>query len=211
MNTIKTPAVPNMPLGPEEYEQAHHTAFANTLRLFFNLLVSALSTLTGRYGGQYINNPYGAFQNDSDVTLAAADTATLVPINTTDYANGMSFASGDGIHVSVSGLYNYQFSIQFTNSDTSIHTADVWLRKNGVDVTGTASKFDIIAKHGGINGYVIGACNFYVDLAANDYVELWWAADSTQVFMESAAAQTSPFARPSIPSVVATLTFVSSY
>lgn len=211
MNIIKTPAVPNLPLGPEEYERAHQTAFANVLRLFFNLLTSALSTLTGRYGGQYLNNPYGAFQNDSNVTLATANTATLVPITTTDYANGTYFVANDGIHVSVGGLYNYQFSIQFTNSDTSIHTADVWLRKNGVDIPGTASKFDVIAKHGGLNGFIIGACNFYVDLAANDYVELWWAADSTQVFMEAAAAQTSPFARPSIPSVVATLTFVSSY
>lgn len=211
MNAIKTPAVPNLPLGPEEYEQSHHTAFANTLRLFFNLLVSALSTLTGRYGGQYLNNPYGAFQNNSNVTLATANTATLVPINTTDYANGMSFASGDGIHVAVSGLYNYQFSIQFANPDTSTHTAEVWLRKNGVDVTGTGSKFDVPSKHGTSDGYLIGACNFYVDLAANDYVELWWAATSTQVYMEAYAAQTSPFARPSIPSVVATLTFVSSY
>jgi hypothetical protein len=154
---------------------------------------------------------YGAFQNNNSVTLATANTPTLIPINYTDYARGMSYASGDGIYVSVAGLYNYQFSIQFANTDTQIHSAVVWLRKNGVDVPGTASKFDIIARHGGSDGYVIGACNFYVDLEVGSHVELWWACDSTSVYLEAYPVQTSPYPRPSIPSVVATLTYVSPY
>ena len=189
---------------------AQQGAFANALRLFFNRLVNVITQLMGTQGGQYINNAYGAFQNNANVTLAAANTATLVPINFTDFANGMSYAAGDGIHVSVSGLYNYQFSIQFANPDTAIHTAEVWLRKNTTDIPGTASKFDIPSKHGIVDGYLIGACNFYVDLLAGEYVELWWACGSTLVYMEAYPAQTTPFARPSVPSVVATLTFVSA-
>jgi hypothetical protein len=155
--------------------------------------------------------PYGAFQNNSNVTLAAANTPALIPINSTDYANEMSYASGDGIYVNTAGLYNYQFSIQFANPDNQIHSATVWLRKNGVDVPGTASKFDLIARHGSVDGYVIGACNFYVDLQAGGHIELWWACDSTQPYLEAYPAQVSPYARPSIPSVVATLTYVSPY
>lgn len=211
MRRLDTPPVPSLPLAPKEYAEAQQNALANTLRLFFNLLAKALSSLTGTYGGQYINNPYGAFQNNSNVVLAAANTATLVPITTTDYANGMTYATGDGIHVSVSGLYNYQFSIQFANPDTAIHTAEVWLRKGTTDIPGTASKFDIPSKHGTVDGYLIGSCNFYVDLLEGEYVELWWACTSTAAYMEAYPAQTTPFARPSIPSVVATLTFVSSY
>jgi hypothetical protein len=211
MQSLKSPAAPNLPLGPVQYEQAHQTAFANTLRLFFNQIVNVVGSLAGTRGGQYINNPYGAFQNNNNVVLAAANTATLVPVNSTDYANGVSYAAGDGIHVAVSGLYNYQFSIQFANTDTQIHSAVVWLRKNGVDIPGTASKFDVIAKHGSSDGYVIGSCNFYVDLLEGEYVELWWACDSTATYLEAYPAQTTPYVRPSIPSVVVTLTFVSSY
>ena len=210
MSNLKVPASPNLPRTPEVYEPAYHVAVNNVLRLFFNQLVSALQSLFGVQGGQYINNPYGAFQNNTNVVLGAANTPTLIPINVTDYANGMSYATGDGIHVTVSALYNYQFSIQFANSDTAIHQAIVWLRKNGVDIPGTASKFDVPSKHGSSDGYLIGACNFYVDLLKGEYVELWWACDSTTTYLEAYPAQTTPYAHPSIPSVVATLTFVSS-
>jgi len=88
-------------------------------------------------------------------------------------------------------------------------TAWVWLRIDGVDVPGTASKFDIIARHGGVDGYVIAACNFYVQLATGQHVDLYAAVNNASVYMEAYAAQTSPFAHPAIPSVVATLTFVS--
>jgi len=58
---------------------------------------------------------------------------------------------------------------------------------------------------------VIAACNFYVDVVAGDTVEMWAAVDNMGVSFEAEAAQTSPFAMPAIPSVVATLSFVSSY
>ena len=100
--------------------------------------------------------------------------------------------------------------MQLKNTDTQIHSAWIWLRVNGVDVAGTGSKFDVIAKHGGVDGFIIAACNFYVQVAAGDTVEMWAAVDNVAVTFEAEAAQTSPFAMPSIPSVVATLSFVSA-
>ena len=66
-------------------------------------------------------------------------------------------------------------------------------------------------KHGSSDGYLIVACNFYIDLTAGDTVEMWAAVENTSVYMEAYAAQTSPFAMPAIPSVVVTLTYVSTY
>ena len=109
----------------------------------------------------------------------------------------------------VEGGAYYQFSAQWANPDTQIHTTYIWLRVNGTDVAGTGSKFDVPSKHGTSDGYLIAAANFYVQLQAGDHVEMWAAADSTSPYMEAYAAQTSPFAMPSIPSVVATLSFVS--
>ena len=98
------------------------------------------------------------------------------------------------------------------------HTAYVWLRKNGTNVAGTSSKYDLIArKSATIDSYVIAVANFYIDLASGDYVELVWATDQAAtlagglgIYAEAYAAATTPFIMPSIPSVVATLTFVSS-
>jgi hypothetical protein len=68
----------------------------------------------------------------------------------------------------------------------------------------------VIASHGGTPGFVIAAANFYVSLESGDYVEMFAAVSDVNVTFDATAASTSPFAMPLIPSVVATLSFVSS-
>lgn len=207
---LQSPAVPDLPNPQEKYERLTVAQTNAALRTFFLRLCSAVSTLLGTRGGQYINFPYGAVQRSTNFTFAATNTAYLVTCDTEDFLSGMTLDSSDGLHVLQAGKYNYQFSIQIANSDTQIHNVIVWLRVNGTDVAGTASKFDVPNHHGSVDGYLIATCNFYVNLSAGDHVELWAASSSTSAYFEAYAAQTSPFACPSIPSVVATLSFVSS-
>ena len=44
-NPIINPAVPNLPLGPDAYERRYQDQFSNVLRLYFNQLNGALSSL----------------------------------------------------------------------------------------------------------------------------------------------------------------------
>lgn len=157
--------------------------------------------------GRYLG--YGAFQNTVDQTFATANTPTLLAVNTTDYSNGMYYQTGDGFHVLQNGVYNVQFSLQMRNPDTAEHEVDVWLRKNGVDVPGTATIWTIPSKHGSIDGYGVPVANFYIQLNGGDYVELWAAVSNTQLFIESQVAQTSPYNRPAVPSTVVTINQVS--
>ena len=214
-NIVPTVA-PRLPAAPVEYSAQFIEQFNNVLRLYFNGVDTTFGGLLGNVktgtpnppGGSYLAFPYAAVQRTTNLTFAA-NTATLVTFNQTDYANDCTNNTSDGIHVNTAGIYNYQFSVQFANPDTAIHTTYIWLRVNGTDVAGTGSKFDVPAKHGSSDGYLIAAANFYVQLQAGDHVEMWSAADSTSPYMEAYAAQVSPFAMPSIPSVVATLSFVS--
>lgn len=206
LNPTKAPL---LPLAPVQYDQRYGTDLTNALRLYFNQLDNLNLTAFGSQGGRFINNPYAAIQRTTDVTFVV-NTPKQITFDQNDYINGCVNDGTDGIHVNYAGIYNYQFSVQFKNTDTQIHSAWVWLRVNGVDVAGTGSKFDVIAKHGGIDGFVIGAANFYVQLQADDYVEMWAAASNTAVTFDAAGASTSPFTMPAIPSVVATLSFVSS-
>lgn len=157
--------------------------------------------------GRYLG--YGAFQNTVDQTFATANTPTLLAVNTTDYSNGMYYQTGDGFHVLQNGIYNVQFSLQMRNPDTAEHEIDVWLRKNGVDVPGTATVWTIPSKHGSIDGYGVPVANFYIQLNGGDYVELWASVSNTQLYIESQLAQTSPYNRPSVPSTVVTINQVS--
>ncbi len=153
--------------------------------------------------------PYGAFQDNSDQTASSTTATYVMTFDTTDYSEGVTLASGSRITAGYSGLYNLQFSTQFTNTDTSIHDVDVWFRKNGTDITASNSKFSIPNSHGGVDGHLIAGLNFFVALAKNDYVEIAWATNSTQCFIEALGTQTSP-TRPSTPSVIATLSYLSS-
>ena len=55
---IINPAVPNLPLGTEQYERRYQDQFTNVLRLYFNQLKNALSLLFGRLGGAYLELPH---------------------------------------------------------------------------------------------------------------------------------------------------------
>ena len=206
LNQVAPPALPGF---PTVYDRLALEQFSNVLRLYFNRLNANVSSLTGESGGRYIQFPYAAVQRTTDKTFVA-NTPTQITFDQNDFLNGCTNDGTDGIRVRFSGIYNYQFSVQFANTDTQIHTAYIWLRVNGVDVAGTGSKFDVPNSHGGSDGYLIAACNFYVQLAAGDTVEMWAAVDDVAVYSEAYAAQTSPFPMPSIPSVVATLSFVSA-
>jgi hypothetical protein len=206
---LQTVSPPRLPAAPVEYSQRYGDDLTNILRLYFNQLSNGLAALLAPEGGKYINNVYAAIQRTTDVSFTA-NTATQITFDQTDYINGATNDGTDGIAVNQAGVYNYQFSVQLKNTDTSIHSAWIWLRVNNVDVLGTGSKFDVTSSHGGTPGYVIAACNFFVQLEATDTVEMWAAVDNTAVTFDATAASTSPFVMPAIPSVVATLSFVSS-
>lgn len=209
MTRLTTTRPPFLPVAPQEYETRFHNQHSDVLRLYFNQLDNILASVLAPRGGKWLDFPYAAIQRDTSKSFTA-NTATQITFNTNDFLNGCANDGTDGISVEQSGIYNYQFSVQLKNTDTQIHSAWIWLRVNNVDVVGTGSKFDVIASHGGTPGYIIAACNFYVEAQAGDTVEMWAAVSNTAVTFDATAAQTSPFVMPSIPSVVATLSFVSN-
>lgn len=210
MTRLITAAPPRLLNAPQQgYEPRYHDQNNDALRLYFNQLAGNMAALLGDRGGKWLDFPYAAVQRTTDKTFTV-NTATQITFDQNDFLNGCLNDGTDGIRVEQPGVYNYQFSVQFENTDTQIHSAWVWLRINGVDVPGTGSKFDVTSSHGGTPGYIIAACNFFVSLAAGDTVEMWAAVSNVAVTMDALPAQTSPFAHPSIPSVVATLSFVSN-
>ena len=154
--------------------------------------------------------PYGAWQDDTNQSVASTTTAYPVTFNTVDYENGVTLLSSSHLKVNYSGLYNVQFSFQFSNLDNAPQDANVWFRKNGVDIPKSNSIFGMSARKTSTDPYhVIAAMNFYIDLAKNDYIEIMWSATSTAVTINALGTQTSP-TRPSTPSVIATMNYVST-
>ena len=153
--------------------------------------------------------PYGAFQDSTNQTAANTTTAYAITLNTTDYSNGVYLSNSSRMNVRNAGVYNLQFSIQFKNTTNSSQDADVWFRKNGTNITASNSRFGIPARHSsGDPSHIIAALNYFIELAAGDYLEIMWSVTDTGVTIETFAAGTSP-TRPSVPSVITTLNYIS--
>ena len=153
--------------------------------------------------------PYGAFQDSTDQTAASTTTAYPMTFNTTDFSNGVYLSNSSRLNVRNAGIYNVQFSVQLENQDSAQHDVDIWFRKNGTNITASNSKFTVPArKSASIFGHVIGAINYFVELAANDYIEIVWRTESTDVSLEQTPAESSP-TRPATPSVIATMQYVA--
>jgi hypothetical protein len=153
--------------------------------------------------------PYGAFQDSTDQTAASTTVAYPMTFDTTDFSNGVYLSNSSRLNARNSGIYNVQFSVQLQNTDNAQHTVDIWFRKNGTNITASNSMFTVPArKSASIYGHLIAAINYFVELAANDYVEIVWRAESTTVSIEQLPTQTSP-TRPATPSVIATMQYVA--
>lgn len=206
---LDVPPVPNLGTSGVSYSQEVQNQNNGTLRLFFIKLLNAVQALTARVGGKYINFPFGAFQSLVDQPIASANTAYAMTLDTTDFSNGVTLSNSSRINVANAGLYNLQWSGQFVNTDSQIHDSSVWIRINGTNLTGSTGFLSIPNKHGGVDGHLIVGWNYFLQLAQNDYVELYWSATNTGISLQHFAAQTSP-TRPSTASLIVTMTFVSN-
>lgn len=207
---FQNPVAPNLPLAPTQYDRQFQDQFENVLRIYFNQLDNAFFSLFGPSGGRFLRTVCGSFQ-DTTTQTAAANTATAMTFNTTDtpVTNEISIVSNSRITVTYPGVYNLQFSSEFQNTDTQLHDVSIWLRQNGVDVPLSTGLVSVPNTHGGVPGHTVVSWNYFISMAASDYVELYWSTDSTAVTMQFYAAGVTP-TRPSAASVIATMTFVSA-
>jgi hypothetical protein len=204
----RAPALPDY---PADYTQVHGSQLNNTLRLYFNQLDNLIAQLSAS-ATSTLRLPYGSFADTTDQT-ALANTATVMKFDTTDFANDVSVVTSGGIPsritVATAGIYNFQWSGQFQNTDSQLHDVSVWVRKNGTDVVGSTGYLSVPNSHGGIDGHGVSGWNFFFSLNAGDYIELWWETDNAQVTIQAYPVGTSP-TRPSTSSLVATMAFVSA-
>ena len=207
---LETPAPPDLPSPGQTYDERLTAQTHRGLLVYFRKLTNILATVLGPRGGKYLNLPYGAFQDSTDQTAANTTTAYAITFDTTDYSNGITLSNSSRLNVSQAGIYNVQFSIQFKNTTNDSQDSDVWFRKNGTDIAKSNSRFGLAPrKSAGDPSHIIGALNYFVDLAESDYIQLMWRPSDVGVSIEQYAAGTSP-TRPATPSVIATVSFVSN-
>ena len=149
---------------------------------------------------EFKRSRYGSFYDTTTQSALVINTATEVTLNTTDLSSGV-FLSGSPqsrINVDTDGIYNLQLSVQFDKTSGGTAELYIWFRKNGVDVTDSASQVRIQ----GNNAEIFSALNYFFSLKAGDYIEIMFSVSDLSVELLAVPA-TAP--HPGIPSIIVTV------
>lgn len=209
---------PALPLAEPTYTASFKNRYSNILRLYFTQLDGLLQALLGDNGAQFLQSPHIAASNSSDQYADGDNDPTLVAWDAVESISGFTLNPGGYAIADQSGVYKIDYSLQFVNTDNASHDVFVWLQVNGDLVPGSSSRFTVPArKSAGVFGYIVAYSSIEFEIAKDDEIRLWWATEKAYnttgpiagVYMEALAAQTLPYARPSNPSAVGSINYVS--
>lgn len=224
MTITKNFVAPALPIPSKEYNTLQQTDVIRALRLYFNLLDNYFSTtvldaFNGGVGGNGITFPHIAASDSTDQIATGNNTPTVVKWNTLDSGYLWTLTAPGTATAQVAGVYTIRYSLQLINTANSVHDATVWLKVNNVDVANSTTIFTIPArKSSGDPSYVCGYSEATFEVAVGDVIALYWATDlagnpttpTDGVYIFHDAAQTSPYARPAIPSAIGSISYVSA-
>jgi len=153
----------------------------------------ALVSIVNATAGQIYVRPvieqslyYGAFSRTTDQAIAAINTAYTLNLDTTETANGIAL---DGtfpsrINITSAGLYSISATIHISSSSAAAKDFYTWFKTNGSDIRNSAAIFTITDIN---SSKIISRNDFYI-LEADDYIEIGYAASSTDVTIDATAA-----------------------
>lgn len=185
-NKLITSKSPALPLGPTEYSRQYQDQLNSVLRLYFNQIDNVLGSLLGTNGGQFVEVPNGLFFNTVDQTFASPNVAYPVTYNATYLNNAVALQSGSTskIEITVSGIYNFQYSGQLLSTNASSKNVYLWIQRNDINIGYSTHAYTLSAN----NEYTEINWNFIIDLAAGEYLELEIATTDTTVRLDAEAA-----------------------
>jgi len=145
---------------------------------------------------------YGSFVSTQPQTAANTTSAFAITLNKTEFTSGFVIENNSRIKALNAGLYNIQFSIQFTSTNAASKNIFIFPKKNGVSIPDSSTVFTISGNGTNLVPYL----NYVVSLNINDYVELFFGVSDTAAQIASPAV---PAYSPNIPPVILTVTQVA--
>jgi hypothetical protein len=170
--------------------------------------VTVSATLSGSTVFNTATGSYGSFYDTTTQTNPVANIPRSMSFNTTDITNGVSISGSTNpfntyIKTQNAGVYNIQFSAQLDKTDSGADEIVIWLRKNGINLTDTATSVTL----SGNNAKNVAAWNWFVNSAANDYYQIIWQSADTNVRLFAEPTD----GHPGIPSVIVTANRVDQF
>ena len=171
--------------------------------------VTVSATLSGSTIFNTATGSYGSFYDTTTQTNPVGNVPRSMSFDSTDITNGVSISGSTSpfntyIKTTNAGVYNIQFSAQVDKTDSGNDEIVIWLRKNGIDLTDTATTLTL----SGNNDKKVAAWNWFVTSAANDYYQIIWISADTNLRL---LAEPISGTHPGIPSVILTANRVDQF
>ena len=223
---------PALPLPPPNYNPQQQAELLRALRLYFNLLDSLAPQQAQSYtadqfiGGEIsgssitggilagfnrgIEAPYVMLMSNQDQANAGATSENIVTFNQIVLNNGITVQDSTKIRFDYSGQYLVNFRLQVVNKSNAVKEFEVWAKNSGTNYPLSNTRFDVPARKSlSIYGHTVANVAGIFTVDANEYLELAWWGEDTDVELEHYAAGTSPV-RPEVTSVILTAAFLSA-
>ncbi len=155
--------------------------------------------------------PYGMFMDDADQNSAGTTSENILRMNSPIFGSGIRVEEDTKLFFDYPGQYQINASLQVVNQSNSVREFELWAKNTGTNYPLSNTRFDVPArKSTGVWGHTAAAISgiFTVNDPVNEYLEMAWWSNSTDVYIEHYAARTDP-TRPAIPSVILTAHFLS--
>ena len=170
--------------------------------------VTVSATLSGSTIFNTATGSYGSFYDTTIQTNPVANIARSMSFNSTDITNGVSISGSTSpfntyIKTTNAGVYDIQFSAQVEKTDSGTDEIVIWLRKNGIDLTDSATKLTL----SGNGTKVVAAWNWFALSATNDYYQIIWVSADTGMRLYAEPINDTP----GIPSVILTVNRVDQF
>ena len=152
---------------------------------------------TGAAGGF---GSYGSWYDTQTQIVTTVSTGEPVKVRQQDIVSGFTRTNNSRITATNAGIYNLAFSFQFRNEGGGGNgqTVEIWLTKNGQAVADSNTRIAVNTN----SPYVVAAWNFFQQMNAGDYLEIYWATDNKNVVMKT---NTGAMGGPAIPSAIITV------
>lgn len=186
-----------------DYKRSAQPAFEGSYKVWLEEELKKLETTIQSIIETYNPSYIGGFQSNVSQYQTAINTPKAVVYDTTDYSLGVYLGDTPSrIYVDNPGYYNLEFSLQLDKASSAVGYAWIWFRVNGVDIPESATKIAVQ----GATAETVAAWNFVTKMKAQDYIEIIWQVDNTDVHILHEPIVSGI---PEIPSVIVTLTQVA--
>ena len=171
--------------------------------------VTVSATLSGSTVFNTATGSYGSFYDTTTQTNPVTNVPRSMSFDSTDISNGVSISGSTSpfntyIKTQNAGVYNIQFSAQIDKTDSGTDEIVIWLRKNGIDLTDSATTLTTV----GNNAKSVAAWNWFITSAAGDYYQIIWRSLDTNMRL---LAEPISGTHPGIPSVILTVNRVDQF